>query len=160
VNKSLRLFLPILFLVTLGVFFALQSSRVSAPARAPFSPVAASPSSPEAASDSRANATSDSLPAAIPQIADSVTASSSASPTLAGAAISPVSPAAALVAESPAELPSNNAGSSAPTTADELSARYADAKTPADLLRDADLSNPVVRAFVVARMSEMQEAQH
>jgi hypothetical protein len=28
------------------------------------------------------------------------------------------------------------------------------------LLRDADLTNPVVRAFVVARMSEMQDAQH
>ena len=50
--------------------------------------------------------------------------------------------------------------SSASPSADELAARYADAKTPADLLVDADLSNPVVRAFVVARMSEMQEAQH
>ncbi len=42
----------------------------------------------------------------------------------------------------------------------ELAARFADAKTPADLLRDVDLADPVVRAYVVARMSEMQEEQH
>jgi len=38
-----------------------------------------------------------------------------------------------------------------------LAARFADAGTPADLLRDADLSDPAVRAYVVARLSEMQE---
>ena len=42
----------------------------------------------------------------------------------------------------------------------ELAARFAEAKTPADLLRDADLTDPVVRAYVVARMSEMQEARY
>lgn len=42
----------------------------------------------------------------------------------------------------------------------ELAARFAGAKTPADLLRDVDLADPVVRAYVVARMAEMQEAQY
>jgi hypothetical protein len=41
-----------------------------------------------------------------------------------------------------------------------LAARLARATTPAELLRDADLSDPEVRALVVARMSELQDEQH
>ncbi len=70
---------------------------------------------------------------------------------------------------SPARRPAANEGQVAATAAtfphpggvaDALAARYANANTPADLLRDADLSDPAVRAFVVARMSEMQEERH
>ncbi|NDC74766.1 hypothetical protein EBZ70_05665 [bacterium] len=44
--------------------------------------------------------------------------------------------------------------------ANALAARLAHATTPAELLRDADLSDPQVRALVVARMSELQDEQH
>ncbi len=46
------------------------------------------------------------------------------------------------------------------STADEAAARFASASTPAELLASADLSNPVVRAYVVARMSELEEARY
>lgn len=58
---------------------------------------------------------------------------------------------------SPAKLP---ATSSSITTADEAAVFFADAKTPAELLEKADLSNPIVREFVVARMTEMEEARY
>jgi hypothetical protein len=45
-------------------------------------------------------------------------------------------------------------------SADALAVRLARATTPADLLRDVDLSDPEVRALVVARMSELQDEQH
>ncbi len=158
---SLRFLLPTLLLFILGALLALRHAPSTAPTRVPSASVEASSFSPKDAPASQSNSPSTSAAAAIPQSADSVTASSSALPTLTSGAVSPISSTvAALVADSSGELPSTNAGSSAPTTADELSARYAGAKTPADLLRDADLTNPVVRAFVVARMSEMQEARY
>jgi hypothetical protein len=55
--------------------------------------------------------------------------------------------------------PTIPANSSAITTADEAAAFFASAKTPAELLERADLSNPIVREFVVARMSEMEESR-
>lgn len=160
-KRSLRVLLPTLLLFILGALLALRHAPSTAPTRVPSASVEASSFSPKDAPASQSNSPSTSAAAAIPQSADSVTASSSALPTLTSGAVSPISSTvAALVADLSGELPSTNAGSSAPTTADELSARYAGAKTPADLLRDADLTNPVVRAFVVARMSEMQEARY
>jgi len=46
------------------------------------------------------------------------------------------------------------------TNADEAVAFFASAKTPAELLEMADMSNPVVREFVAARISEMEETRY
>jgi hypothetical protein len=46
------------------------------------------------------------------------------------------------------------------TTPDQLAARFANAKTPADILEHVDMSDPVVREFVVARLSEMEETRY
>jgi len=46
------------------------------------------------------------------------------------------------------------------TTPDQLAARFANAKTPADILENVDMSDPVVREFVVARLSDMEETRY
>ena len=73
----------------------------------------------------------------------------------AAAPVQPDSPDAKHAAGSP-----SNATSKTITTADEAAAHFASAKTPAELLERADMTNPIVREFVVARMSELEETRY
>ncbi len=129
------------------------------------------PDSTPPAPESRASASAQTSTAFTPRppiSADSAALASNApapgpSPVLlAQAAASPSDAPAAQ--QSPSASPSppsaQAANSSAITTADQAAAFFAGAKTPSDLLEKADLSNPVVREFVVARMSEMEEARY
>lgn len=69
--------------------------------------------------------------------------------------VSGLSPASSRVPVTALAAPRAVAGG----VADALAVRLAQATTPAELLHEVDLSDPAVRALVVARLSELQEDQ-
>jgi hypothetical protein len=158
VKKSFRFLLPALLLAAFGAFFALRTSPSFAPAPALSAAMTAPASAPGNAPAPHSDSVSAAAAATVPQLAGSARAQSVTSPPSVASTGSSAA-AAALISDTQGGLPAGAPSSPTLITADDLAARYADAATPADLLRDADLSNPVVRAFVVARMSEMQEDQ-
>jgi Subtilase family/Lamin Tail Domain/Bacterial Ig domain/Putative Ig domain/IPT/TIG domain len=151
VKTSFRRILIVLVLAALCVALVLRSTTPPPPQTASAAP---SPS---------AGATATSTTPASVAAADSAAAPSSHSPTdRVGAVLPPIADGTTshVGASAAAVLVLPAASAPRHLTTDELATRFAGAITPADLLRDTDLSDPAVRAFVVARMSEMQEQQH
>lgn len=95
-------------------------------------------------------------PAAAPiHSAAAASASSTAPAASPASSLSPASPSAPPT-HSAFATPDHPVPSPSP---DALAARFAATATAADLLQAADLTDPVQRAYVVARLSELQEVQ-
>ncbi|MCU0793857.1 MAG: S8 family serine peptidase [Opitutaceae bacterium] len=96
-------------------------------------------------------------------------APSSVTPTIAESDTSPASgptpstPASVSTPASPdrsASAAQSDSRSTRSTATDSVAARFPGDATAADLLQAADLTDPAQRAYVVARLSELQEAQN
>ncbi|MEY4488701.1 MAG: hypothetical protein RIQ79_1209, partial [Verrucomicrobiota bacterium] len=161
-KKTRLISLALVLLLTLGAFIVITRTPETASAPHDAASLAKNnPASEPAASDRQPAAGSN--PTSTKLAAEALASSASAdnSAPASRSASSPILSTGAPAAAASASIAGAGLGSSSQTSlADELAARYANATTPAELLHDADLSNPVVRAFVVARMSEMQDAQH
>lgn len=143
-------FLAILFWRSLGS----EAKAPSADEKETGVAASSTPEAPPKASSTEVAVSSPKSPAARP----APSTPSSAEPILLAQATAPVQPASIN-----ADLGASSSSGSAPiviTTADEAAAHFASAKTPAELLERADMSNPVVREFVVARMSELEESRY
>ena len=159
--KKTRLIpLALALILTLGAFIFITRTPETASAPHDATSQASDKSAPATSAANRPSAT-ESNPASTNQDAEALASSApsaTSKPSSRSASIPTTATPTAVASASVAGAASGTKGQ--PKLEDELAARYADATTPAELLRDADLSNPVIRAFVVARMSEMQEAQH
>lgn len=141
--------IPVVLILSLlaALAFLVLPKRSATPGRSPDGAVADVASASGPGSSSRADV-------------EPASASADPDPSAAGLPAKPAATGSASRDSAAAAIP--GAGSDArdhANTADDFAARFASAATPADLLQAADLTNPAERAYVVARMAEMQEQQ-